>query len=183
MSQPVFLVSFCISGFFANLCPLVIFGPYNQVNCTLRYVFPNIILTVYFGALVVKLYRVFVVLNNENGLKRIKVTPIMVTRLLGVWLMIDAIVIGLYAWSTEFWKVKLVEPDDTTISGLDRDMYDKSVREDLLVRACDSPQGRYKSFFMGGSLLSHLSLLVTGCYFSLKVSGRSHQANRKEQVL
>ena len=47
--------------------PWFTFGPYNQVNCAVRYIVPNFVFTVYFGALVVKLYRVWLVLMSEKA--------------------------------------------------------------------------------------------------------------------
>eukprot|EP00518_Triparma_eleuthera_P018678 CAMPEP_0197552308 /NCGR_PEP_ID=MMETSP1320-20131121/5852_1 /TAXON_ID=91990 /ORGANISM="Bolidomonas sp., Strain RCC2347" /LENGTH=1582 /DNA_ID=CAMNT_0043112887 /DNA_START=13 /DNA_END=4760 /DNA_ORIENTATION=+ len=184
MSQPIFLCSFCFSGFLANLVPIFAFGPFNEVNCAVRYILPNFIFTVYFGALVVKLYRVWLVLMSEKArtLKRIKVTPIMVVKLLGVWLVIDCIVLGTYAYWTAFWRVSSEPPTENLLGVPFEDFvkeYDDSVATELKAENVPGSSWPLKENIL--HWLTSRSPVADSVWrlFLLEAQGRQQEADRE----
>ncbi|GMH90437.1 hypothetical protein TrVE_jg4144 [Triparma verrucosa] len=182
VSQPVFLVTFSFSSLLANLWPVITLGPQTELSCALSATLPSCVFTIYFGALVVKLYRVYLLLFSDKAkqLKRIKVRARHVMGLLSVWIFFDLCVIIGWILISPLYEVDLVEPSNVDDVIPDLDQYNEVVQRSFTVYQCAFDEN--SKLFKGAFILSHITLVGTGVFYTLQLRGVQNKLAEKHVI-
>eukprot|EP00520_Triparma_pacifica_P012223 CAMPEP_0118652870 /NCGR_PEP_ID=MMETSP0785-20121206/11543_1 /TAXON_ID=91992 /ORGANISM="Bolidomonas pacifica, Strain CCMP 1866" /LENGTH=1636 /DNA_ID=CAMNT_0006545405 /DNA_START=149 /DNA_END=5056 /DNA_ORIENTATION=+ len=186
IAQPTFLISFCVSAAFINAYSIFVIPAPNSYTCFGSNLFFHVSIMVYYGVLVVKLYRVYQLFLSKaaNNLKRVKVTAADAMKVMVLPILTNVV----FLFSLEFG---VIHQDESLKGGLDYvnpNEYETDSTKlsslpyrDIRLPKCANLSHKY-------SYLENIPygidglVLLAAVVFLLKVKGVSKQLAEKAQI-
>ena len=186
IAQPVFLVTFCVSAAFINLYSVLKLPAGDAITCFGGNLLFHMSVMVYYGVLVVKLYRVYQLFLSKaaSNLKRVKVTAMDAMKVLVLPILLN------FSFLTYF-EFGVIHQDEGVVGGIyyatpieyETDTAKKSLApyDSITVPKCANNSERYRYWRAVPYVVDGL-LLIAALVFLSKVKGVSKKMAEKAQI-